>query len=177
MFYSVDGYCYEFEENKINYSQLNEGTAYNRQYLGRAMCLEQLLEQVDYSGAEVIVIPDIAESTDMLYRHILLRKTAWTEGRMYWNTEQKRTNANFFFDEKLYEGSEWKKINTVVVEHVIPEQLFDQYERVFYLQLPMNENYDHKSLLENYVVDKCYTAQNGVWKFEMLELKEKRVCD
>lgn len=174
LFYSVDGYCYEFEENKINYSQLNEGTAYNRQYLGRAMCLEQLLEQVDYSGSEVIVIPDIAGNTDMLYRHILLRKTAWAEGRMYWNTEQKRTNANFFFDEKLYEGSEWKKINTVVVEHAIPEELFDQYERVFYLQLPINEDYDHKSLLENYVIDQCYTAQNGVWEFEMLELKGKK---
>lgn len=175
LFYSPDGYCYEFEEISINYSQLNEGSAYNRQYLGRGKCFEQLFDQIDYRESDLIVVPNIAKDKDMLYRHVLLRKTAWTEGSMYWNTEKKMTNANFFFDETLYDSAEWDKINTVVLEEGEPlrEEWFSEYERVFYLKLPINKEYDHEQILKDYSIER-YIAQNNVWKLEMLELNGKR---
>lgn len=134
--------------------------------------MEQLLEQIDYQAGDLIILPDIAGNPNMLYRNVLLRQTAWTEGKMYWNTEKKMTNANFFFDEALYRGEEWVKINTVMVEEGEPlkDEWFRKYDRVFYLKLPMNMEYTHEAVLEKYRSE-SYVAQNNVWKFTMLKLE------
>lgn len=172
LFYREDGYCYVIEENEKEWTSINEAVAYNRQYLGRGKCLEQLLGKIDYQAGDLIVLPDIAGNPNMLYRNGLLRQTAWTEGKMYWNTEKKMTNANFFFDETLYHGEEWVKINTVVAEEgeLLKDEWFREYDRVFYLKLPVNTEYNHEAVLMAYRAE-SYTAQSNVWKFEMLELE------
>lgn len=172
LFYREGNLLYVIEDNEKEWTSVNEGVAYNRQYLGRGKCIEELLADIDYQAGDLIVLPDIADNSYMLYRNALLRQTAWTEGKMYWNTEKKMTNANFFFDEALYRGEEWVKINTVVTEEgeQLKDEWFREYDRIFYLKLPMNRAYDHETALKAYRKE-SYTAENNVWKFEMLKLE------
>ena len=173
LFYAnADKYCIQTESPE-DFTMLGEGPVYNRQYTARGDCFEDLLEQIGYNSGDLIVVPNVAGNSYNMRRAVLLRKTGWLEGQMYWNQEKECTNVNYFFLESdAEENDEWEQIHMVMLEEgeLLPEDIFDNYERVFYLKLTLNSTYDHESFLSNYVQTNYYESTHNIWKYEMIQI-------
>lgn len=171
--FSVDenGVCIQNDSDNKNYSLLNEGIAYNRQFTGRGYVIEDLLKKIDYQEGDLIIIPDVFHDEYMVYRNALLRGTAWKNSLMLWNTESKRTNANsYFIDSNNFDKNEWIAIKTQVISEYQNIDLND-YARVFYIELPFNLDYDHENFLKNYEIKDEYVSSKNVWKFKAYRIK------
>lgn len=169
----ADGYCRTDDMLETDlYALLNEGVAYNRQFLGRSQCIEGILKAIDYQEGDLIIAPNVTNDTSVLYRNVLLRKEAWPANQMMWNTSRKVTNANYYSKEELCTGAEWIHINIMSVNEgdEVPEDVWNRYKRIIYLKLPINDAYDHNPLLSKYNIQNEWSITRNVWKLEAYQL-------
>lgn len=174
-FFSVDSNenCIRNENDKNQYSLLNEGVAYNRQYIYRGRTIENLLKKIDYKETYLILVPNVFDNAELTYRNALLRSEAWISGKLMWNKKELYTNANTYYNSDIKYDSDWVRVNTRIVDEDSDCGIedFTKYEHVFYLEIPFNDEYNHQTFLSKFeIVDKI-SEKNNIWQFNMYQIK------
>ncbi|MDE6252657.1 MAG: hypothetical protein K2M78_08470 [Lachnospiraceae bacterium] len=161
-----------YEAEQLEYAGTNNSSVINRQYSYRGDCFEELLEKIDYDSNTLIVIPDILKMKYKTYELYFGRNEAVMTNSIYWNKKSGKLNINNYKLD-VSNNSEYIKLNLKMVEEEedLEKAVYDKYDRIYYVMLPTNEDYDSDRFLFQYKDVGRFSIKKNIWKYDIYQIK------
>ena len=136
-----------YDEKTILYGKdarvmaLSPYTSYNRQFLYKYKMFEKVLETIEYSNNDLIILPDI--------NNPISNGTYWGyESSNYYDSKSKKVYQ--FYEPITSEKDDKEFINYIIQGDEIKKININKYSNVYFIDFPYETDFDSDLTIENY---------------------------
>lgn len=152
---------------------INNSCIYNFQCSYMGSCFNRTLKRLNYNNNTLIILPheyrDEWGTTASLFG---INVKGYSE--YYWDTQTERLNINCADEEeKMKNNSRYCKLNYKVVNSLeeVSDEERESFQRIYYIALPFQEDFDHEKFLAQSSSDLVDTVQYISWKWDVYQIK------
>ena len=170
----ANGYAGMYDtETNYKCAFINNRCIYNFQSAYMNICFTKTMREIDYDADTLIILPrqysDAWGTTASIFGINVCNYSEY-----YWDTKAAKLNINCADEiEKMQNDSRYCKFNYKVLRSMeeLSEEETKSYQRIYYIALPLQENFNHEKFLaqtDSHLID---TVQYISWKWDVYQIK------